>query len=202
MKTYFFPLPVFVAAATMASSAWAGGCAGGHCYQRVTTPPVYDTVQEQVMVSPPRAVAREIPAEYGEVTEQVMTRAPRTYARQIPPVTQTVAERVMVQPARKVWSVTRDAYGREVGCWVMQPATYATQYRQVVVQPGGVTYETQPAEYATVTRPVQVRAARTYYESIPATYATQSRQVMVQPGYDGWQPIGGGHHRPRKYLNW
>ncbi|MDB5532517.1 MAG: hypothetical protein JWO28_832 [Hyphomicrobiales bacterium] len=186
---------VFAFALSAAGSAQAGdGC----CYQRVTTPPVYGAVQEQVMVSPPRTVALQSPAEYGEVTERIVTRPARSYARSIPAITQSVAEQVMVQPGGKVWSVTRDAYGREVGCWVMQPPVYNTVYRTVVVQPASVTYETEPAEYATVRRPVQVRPAQTYYQNTPATYATQTRQVMVQPGYDGWQSLG-GHRRGYGY---
>jgi hypothetical protein len=182
----------FALAVSAAGSAQAGD--DGCCYQRVTTPPVYGAVQEQVMVTPPHTVALQSPAEYGEVTERIVTRPARSFARPVPAITQSVAERVMVRPASKVWSVTRDAYGREIGCWVVQPAVYSTVYRTVVVQPASVTYETQPAEYAIVRRPVQVRPAQTYYQSVPATYATQTRQVMIQPGTDSWQSLGHRHH--------
>ncbi len=48
----------------------------------------------------------------------------------------------MVHPARKVWQVTRDGWGREVGCWVTVPAQYATQHRQVMVSEERVVYDT------------------------------------------------------------
>jgi hypothetical protein len=188
----------FIAFVLGLTAAGAAQADDGCCYQRVTSPPIYGAVHEQVMVSPPGTVALQSPAEYGEVIERIVTRPARTYARPVPAITQSVAERVLVQPRRKVWSVTRDAWGREIGCWIEQPAVYSTVYRTVVVQPAGVTYETEPAEYATVRRPVQVRPAQTYYQSTPATYATRTRQVLVQPGYDSWQPLG-GHHRGYGY---
>ena len=185
----------FVAVVSGLAAAGAAQAGDGCCYQRVTSPPVYGAVQEQVLVSPPRTFAYRSPAEYGEVTERVLARPSRSFARHIPAVTQSIAEQVMVRPGGKVWSVTRDGWGREIGCWVEQPPVYGTVYRNVVVRPASVIYETEPAEYATVRRPVQVRPAQTYYQTVPATYAAQIRQVMVQPGYDSWQRLGGGGNR-------
>ncbi len=36
----------------LAAPAQAGGCYGSECYRRVVMPPVYDTVQETVLVRP------------------------------------------------------------------------------------------------------------------------------------------------------
>lgn len=119
-----------------------GGCET--CYRHVVQPPVY-----------------------GSVAERVMVRAPHTVHRHVPPAYETVAERVLVSPARKVWQVTRGPHGEPVGCWVMVPARYAVEHRQVMVRPPEV------VPYA-----------------VPGVYATRHRQVMVQPGYAGWQPLG------------
>jgi hypothetical protein len=100
-----------------------------------------------------------------------MVRAPSTQVRVIPAVTRTVAETVMVTPERKVWQVTRDAYGRKVGCWVTIPARYETRHRTVVVQPEAVV-------------PV----------AVPGVYATQTRRVLLQPARHGWAPLGHAHH--------
>jgi hypothetical protein len=142
----FALLPLVGALTALAAPA---ALAGGDptcltCYRHVVQPPVYGTVAEQVMVQ-----------------------APRTYAETIPGDYQTVSETVMVAPARKVWQVTRDAYGNLVGCWVETPARYAVQHRQVMIRPPSVVRHTSPA-----------------------VYATQHRQVLVQPARSGWEPVG------------
>ena len=71
-----------------AAPAQAGGCYGSECYRHVTSPPVYDTVQENVLVRPPRTVYRTTP-----------------------PVYDTVSERVMVSPGGRVWQTSRGPGG-------------------------------------------------------------------------------------------
>lgn len=131
----------------LTTPAIAGGCGGAECYRRVVTPPVYGTVSERVMV-----------------------RAPRHYASTVPGEFTTLTERVLVAPASRVWQVSRDAYGHEVGCWVAVPARYAVRHRTVMVRPPQTVQHYQPAQYA-----------------------LQQRQVLVQPGQAGWAPIGGGY---------
>src|SRR5215210_1833781 len=43
------------------------------------------------------------------------------------------AEKTLIAPPRKVWQVTRDAYGQTVGCWVTVPGRYAVHHRRVMV---------------------------------------------------------------------
>ena len=114
--------------------------AGNACFRRVNHAPVYGTLTRSVLVSPTRTVFDKIPAQYATTSEQVMVRPAQSVPHHSPAVTQTVAQQVMVQPASKVWSVTRDAHGREVGCWVNRPAVYATQHRTVVVRHATTTY--------------------------------------------------------------
>jgi hypothetical protein len=166
---------------------------GQSCYKLVTTPAEYGTVAEQVMVSPERRVSRHIPAEYGVVQEQVMVHPARRIAHHVPAVVNTVAEQVMISPASKVWQVTRDAHGQTVGCWVVVPARYGVQHRQVVVQPASVQYSEVPAQYATRSRKVMTRAADVHHETIPAQYQTHHRQVMTRQATRGWQPVGYGY---------
>ena len=109
----------------------APAVAGGYgcttdCYRQVSTPPVYGTVSEQVMVRPPRRVNHVVP-----------------------PVYDTVSEQVLVAPARRVWQTSVDAYGQTVGCWVTIPAQHATQTRRVLVRPAPVVPEVIPPAYAT-----------------------------------------------------
>jgi hypothetical protein len=133
--------------ALLAGPAQAGGCYGVACYRQVTTPPVFDTVQENVLVRPPRTVYRSVP-----------------------PVYDTVSERVLVQPGGRVWTTRRGPYGELVGCWVNTPPRYAVQTRRVLVSPGATVPETIPPEYATVSRRVLVAPARSGWVPVGGGY--------------------------------
>jgi hypothetical protein len=131
-----------------AGSAAAGeyGC-GGHCYRQATLPPVYGTLTEPVQLS-----------------------APRTYAVVNPPEYRTIAEPVQVAPARREWRITRDAWGRRVGCWVEIPARYAVLHRPVMVRSGSVVPETTFPVYGVRYRSVKMEPARRAW--VPRAYAT------------------------------
>lgn len=133
--------------ALLAGPAQAGGCYGAECYRHVTTPPVFDTVQENVLVRPPRTVYRSVP-----------------------PVYDTVSERVLVAPGGRVWTTRRGPYGELVGCWVNTPPRYAVQTRRVLVRPGATIPETIPPEYASVSRRVQVAPARSGWVPVGGGY--------------------------------
>ncbi|ACA16822.1 conserved hypothetical protein [Methylobacterium sp. 4-46] len=137
-------LPLLLAAAGLAASAlpavaggYGYGCASAECYRHVTTPPVYGTVSEQVMVRPARTVTHVVP-----------------------PVYDTVAEKVMVSPGGRVWQTSYDANGQLVGCWVTTPPQFAVRQRRVLVRPPQVVPEVIPPAYATYQRRVLVEPAR------------------------------------------
>ncbi|WP_353184130.1 hypothetical protein [Bosea sp. (in: a-proteobacteria)] len=169
-----------------AGTAQAGGCRGSACYNLVTAPPVYGTVDETYQIRPAQVQRHVVPAEYETVTENVMI-AP---ARQIPhhraAVYETVTEKVLIAPAGRRWEVTRDAWGNTVGCWVDVPARYGYQSRRVQVSPASVDYETVPAVYTQRQRKVMVSPTRVVRQEIPAVYATRQRQVLVSPGSQYW----------------
>ncbi|GBU16064.1 hypothetical protein AwMethylo_02790 [Methylobacterium sp.] len=130
-------LAVTLAAALFAGTPAQAGCHGAECYRYVATPPVFDTVSEQVLVRPPRTVYRSTP-----------------------PVFDTVSERVLVAPGGRVWQTRRGPYGELEGCWIDTPPQYAVRQRRVMVQPPQSIPETIPPEYATVSRRVLVQPAR------------------------------------------
>jgi hypothetical protein len=150
-----------------------------------------------VLVQPPRTTFAKILAQYATTAEKVMVRPAQTIPHHHPAITKTVSERILVQPASKVWTVTRDAHGAEVGCWVEKPAVYSTQLRTVVVQPATTSYTTIPAEYRTIHRQVVVSPERLIAQTSPAVYATQYYQAQIAPATTSWQPIGhyGRHAR-------
>lgn len=121
----------------LAGPALAGGCYGGGCYRYETIPPVYDTVQQNVLVRPPRTVYRTVP-----------------------PVYDTVEEQVMVAPGGRYWQESRGPGGELIGCWVTTPPRFALRRRTVLVRPAETVPETYPPEYATVSRRVLVAPAR------------------------------------------
>jgi hypothetical protein len=174
-------------------AAEAGGAPCTTCYRRVVTPPVYGTVAETVVVSPARTVAETIPAEYRTVQEQVVITPARTVEHVVPATFRAVAEEVLVAPARKEWRVVRDAYGRDVGCWVAVAPVHRTHYRHVVDTPARLVQQTIPAVYGTRPRTELVRPAEVVHRTIPAVTEVRHRQVLVKPGSDGWQPVAGGY---------
>jgi hypothetical protein len=178
--------------ATLPGAANAGGnCrSGAECYELVETPPVYETVHEQVKVAPARRVRHHVPAVIDEVTEAVVVRPERTVARHIPAEYGIVHERVMTHAGGKKWVMRHNAHGQLVGCWVKTGPSYATIARRVVVREAGVVHETRPAVVRHRTRRVVVAAARTEIEHIPAQYETRARHVKVSEGGAYWRSAG------------
>ena len=142
-----------------AAPAMAGGCYGGGCYRYATTPPVFDTVQQNVLVRPPRTVYRTIP-----------------------PVYDTVQEQVMVAPGGRIWQTSRGPGGELIGCWVVTPPRFALRQRTVLVRPAETVPETYPPEYATVSRRVQVAPARAGWVPVGGGYGGYGG---YGPGYGG-----------------
>lgn len=178
------------------ASAKAGGPCVGDCYRKVVTPPTYGTIAEQVVVRPGYTVARQTPASFATVHEHVTVSPEHTVARHIAPEFAQVAETVQVSPGGRVWQVTRDHYGQEVGCWVTIKPRYETRYKSVMVRPGGVVYDRVPAVTAVRARQVMVTPPSVVHEQVPAVMGVQHRTVMTSPATASWQPIGlrGGHH--------
>lgn len=140
-------LRTFLTAAALGASAlpaFAGGLScQGDCYRVGWAPPTY-----------------------GAVAERVMVRAPRTYAIVTPAEYRRVNETVMVEPGSRRWSVTRDAYGRAIGCWI-----------------------TTPARYATVSRTVMVRGASIEPWAVPTQYDVATTVFETSPAHKAWVPL-------------
>ncbi len=177
---------VSAALLTGIGAAQAGGCRGSACYNLVTAPPVYGTVDETVQVRPPQVQHRVVPAEYETVVDTVMIAPERRIPHYRAASYETVTEKVMIAAPSRRWQVTRDAYGNTVGCWVEVPAQYGYQSRRVEVAPASVSYETVPAVYGQRPRKVMVRPTEVLREEIPAAYETRQRQVLVSPGSQYW----------------
>src|SRR6478609_7461052 len=84
-----------------ASAAQAGGCRGSACYNLVTAPPVYGTVNETYQVRPAQTQHRVVPAEYETVTDNVMIAPERRIGHRRAAVYDTVTETVLIAPATR-----------------------------------------------------------------------------------------------------
>lgn len=83
------------------------------CYQQQVVPPQYRTVEETVMVSPGRTVARRTPAQYETVMvpKTVMVAPSRVEYEQIPPEYATQQRVQMVAPAQTYYVPVRPRCG-------------------------------------------------------------------------------------------
>lgn len=185
---------VSLAAVAMLATV-SGTAAGGRaleCYESVHTPALYDTVYEDVMVSPGGpAIHYEAPI-FG-TSESVEQIAPRrvTYET-VPAVTRTIYHTVKVDDGGYAWE-WRIIQGRKVLCKVWRKARYARVARTVVVQPERVRRVVLPAEYEGVAREVLVGPQQQRIVEIPPSYRTVARRVVVREGSTSWRRV----HIPR-----
>jgi hypothetical protein len=173
------------------------------CYERYRTPPVYDTVYENVEVNPgfsrtetvpaiygtrrrtvlvrPESVGyRTVPAQYAYQRELVEVEPARRAARTIPARTRTVYRTVRVDHGGYAWE-WRWINGRKVLCKVRRKARYERVAETVVVREAQTVHETIPAQYAYRKQRVLVSPAYTERYVIPARYETVEEQVVIQP---------------------
>lgn len=182
----------------------------GECYAQITLDPVYEAIDEQIILEEARTETRIIPAVFGDVQEEVVIReqsiefviTPATYQtvteeivvrpearRLIPvePVYETVLEQVEILPARTVWKPGRGPIERidnmtgEILCLVEEPAVYETVERRVMVSPATTREEIIPALTETVTREILDQPASVEERIVPAQTQLITRRVEVQP---------------------
>ncbi|MBX3580055.1 MAG: hypothetical protein KF723_22865 [Rhizobiaceae bacterium] len=199
--------PVSLATATVlllstVSQTVAGGKAV-ECYERYTTPAVYETVHEQVLlraatsrvevtaaiygtrkvrvvVTPERVTYRHVPARYGYVEEKVVVEPARTVKRTIPAVVKTVHSKVKVSDGGYYWE-WRVIKGKKVLCKVKAKAQYKTVTETVVVEPARVVKETLPATYGYQKRKVIVSEGYDEKVVVPAEYGYVQEKVLIEP---------------------
>lgn len=199
--------PVSLASATAillttVAPAFASGKAV-ECYRPYHTPPVYDTIYEQVMVKAPshhyeytpaiygtekvRVVVnpggvsyRYVPPQYGYVKEKVIIEPGRKVARVIPAVTKTVYSKVKVSDGGYYWE-WRIINGKRVLCKIKQKAHYKKVAQTVVIHPEQVVYEKLPPVYGYEKRKVLISEGYKEKVLIPAEYGYEQRQVLIEP---------------------
>lgn len=185
--------PVFRAA--MAScvlfAAVSPTAAGGkpvECYEPYRTAPVYDTVYENVMVSPGGQQVEYVPPIYGTRKRTVLVTPEQVSYETIPAVVQTQYRTVRVSDGGYSWE-WRWINGRKVLCKIKHKPRYETIAENVVVQPEYRRRVIIPAEYGYEMQQVIVQQAQRRVIDVPATYQTVARQVLVSEGETGWRRV-------------
>lgn len=174
-------------ALTSANPALASG-KPVECYKPYHVPPVYGTVEEDVMLHPARRQVDYSPPIYG--TERRLVELSPAYVtwEMVPPVTKTYYKKVKVADGGYAWE-WRWINGKRVLCKVRVNARYELMGHSVVVRPAHRRKVVVPAQYGWSTEQVVVRPGHKRIVDVPPTYRTVTRQVVVEPGHSGWQRV-------------
>ncbi|CAN7704378.1 hypothetical protein [Mesorhizobium sp. LjNodule214] len=189
--------PASLAVAGLAILATASETAAGgralECYEPVHRPALYDTVYEDVMVSPGGQLVDYDPPIYGtrESVEQIAP--PRVTYEVVPAITRTIYHTVKVDDGGYAWE-WRVIHGRKVLCKVWRKARYAHVAETVVVEPESTRRVVLPAEYESVAREVLVRPERRRITEIAPSYQRVARRVLVQEGSTKWRRVHIARH--------
>ncbi len=178
----------FVAVNSAGADAFFRNYRGGKivtCYKKVTTPAVYKTVINRVMVRPASCSQYRTPATYGTVAQKVMVRPAYQVVHTKPAVYGRVQVTRQVRPARTRW-MRRGCRGEGYRCSVTTPARYRTRSKRVMMQPSQNWVETRPAVMGVEHRQVMLSAGTVKQTCQPAVYQNVAERVLVSPGTEQW----------------
>jgi hypothetical protein len=176
----------------MVSEAVAGGRAV-ECYEPVHRPALYDTVYEDVMVSPGGQLVDYDPPIYGTYERVEQIAPPRVTYDVVPAITRTVYRTVQVDNGGYAWE-WRVIHGRRVLCKVWRKARYARVAETVEIEPARTRRIVLPGEYESVAHEALVRPERRHVTEIAPSYQRVARRVMVQEGSTSWRRVRIARH--------
>lgn len=177
--------------ATISETA-AGGRAL-ECYEPIRRPALYDTVYEDVMVSPGGQFVDYDAPIYGTRASVEQIAPARVTYEVVPAVTRTVYHTVKVDDGGYAWE-WRIIHGRKVLCKVWRKARYARVAETMVVEPARTRRVVLPAEYESVAREVLVRPERRRITEIAPSYQKVARRVLVREGSTHWRRVHIARH--------
>jgi len=177
------------------ASEAAAGSRALECYEPLRRPALYDTVYQDVMVSPGGQLVDFDPPIYGTSENLEQIAPPRVTYQVVPAITRTVYYTVKVDDGGYAWE-WRVIHGRKVLCKVWRKARYSRVAETVVVEPERVRRVVLPAEYENVAREVLVRPEQRLITDIPPSYQTVARRVMVREGSTSWRRVHIPRHCP------
>ncbi|TPK90813.1 hypothetical protein [Mesorhizobium sp. B2-4-17] len=174
------------------TSQTAAGGRAVECYEPVRAPAVYDTVYEDVMISPPGQQVDYTPPIYGTRERVVMTVPTQVSYEVVPAITRTVYHTAKVDGGGYSWE-WRVIHGRRVLCKIWHKARYERVAETVVIQAERTRRIVIPAQYDQIAEEVLVQPEQRRVTDVPASYQTIARRVLVREGSSGWRRV----HIPR-----
>ena len=176
----------------MVSEAVAGGRAV-ECYEPMQRPALYDTVYEDVMVSPGGQLVDYDPPIYGTMERVEQIAPPRVTYEVVPAITRTVYHTVKVDDGGYAWE-WRVNHRRRVLCKIWRKARYARVAETVEIEPARTRRVVLPAESESVAHEVLVRPERRHITEIAPSYQRVARRVVVQEGSTRWRRVHIARH--------
>jgi hypothetical protein len=174
----------------------------GECWAKCFTPPVMQTLTEQVVVKPVSERIEIVPAEYEWVEEKVCVKPASTQLIEQPARYETFEQTVVVAPARTDWirqeaghcaalaaNTPGGAAACDVFCLVSQPPVEKTILTERMVSPATVREVVIPAEFQMVKTQRLVRPATCRRIEIPAEFATVEKTIKVADGRWEWKRV-------------
>jgi len=157
----------------------------GQCFTRVLYPPKFTEQPVQEVVRPQYEKISYTDPVYEDVQEQVLVREAYTRKIEVPALYDTFSEQVLEKPAGKVWKKGHGAQERvdpatgEIYCLVEEPAVYRTVERRELKRPAGTRTEQVPAEYTTTTVRKLVTPPKEVRTTVPAEYTTVTKKSLA-----------------------
>lgn len=171
----------------------------GQCYARVMIPAQYETVTDQIQVSPESLKYSVQPAKYEWVEERIKTKDASEKVVVVPATYKTKTLKVVDVPEHTEWQrgkalqskaiQTRMNSNGDLMCLVTVPATYKTVTKKVVDTPAHTKTTKIPAEYKTIRVRKLVSEAQTHEEKIPAKSQTITSQKLVKSQAMSWRRV-------------
>lgn len=167
----------------------------GTCYANCFIPDIYQTITEQVTLTP--AYTRTI-LSAPELEEQkkflkIQDESSRFLVKD--PVLDTIEERIEIKPPTKKFMIVPAVYKKlaepilakpESKRLISLPAVYETISEQILVAPAVSTYTTSPAEFETVQVEYEIESAYTKVELRVPQYEIQTERVEIKPPSIAW----------------
>ncbi len=157
------------------------------CYEKISTPDVYGTVQKAVIKEAGRWEVQEIAAVYAEREIKVLVK-PEWHEPKVEAAVYEERERkVLVAPEKKIVHVTSAVYKTEYVSHKVSDGygrqTYATSGQQKLVEPAKKEVAVTPAVYKSETYKVLVKPERHYKVAHAAVYETKVEKYIAKPAY-------------------
>jgi hypothetical protein len=175
----------------MLAASVGTGFAGGKpvaCYERYRTEPVYDTVYENVLVSPASRYYETVPAVYGTRKRAVLVTPQQVGYETVPALVRTQYRTVKVADGGYSWE-WRAINGRKVLCKIRHKARYQRIAEQVVVREAYRRRVVIPAVYDYELEQVVIQPEYRRVVEVPASYRTVARRVLVSDGETRWRRV-------------